>query len=209
MKQPKGDLENHIGKKIKDLRISMDWSLKDLAEKIDLSPAYLSLLERGLTSINVTTLQSIASAFSMNVNDFFQQPRRTFRCITRSYEREVCYVDGSGYICFSLAGEMDEAESVLEPVVALIPPEKSRDRAQEVSHEGEEFVMVQEGIVTVIIEGKEYVLNPGDSYHIMSKVPHYVGNFTNRMAQLLLVITPKIFERVRKERVEKLEGYVS
>jgi transcriptional regulator with XRE-family HTH domain len=199
--EPEKDaLENKLGIKIKRLRCEKGWSLKDLGAKTGLSSGYLSLIERGQTSINITSLQNIAKVFLMDIGDFFDQPARSFRSVTRSYEREVCYVDGMGYVCLSLAGEMDEAESVLEPIIAIMSPEKDRSRAQMISHEGEEFAIVLEGIVTLILDGKEFELHPGDSYHIMSKVPHYVGNLTNRLAQLLLVNTPKIFKRVIARR---------
>ena len=184
-------LENSLGKKIKDLRTGMGWSLKDLGNKVNLSPAYLSLVERGLTSVNVTTLQSIAEAFSVSAGEFLQESQRPMRSVTRSYEREVRFVDDVGYVCLSLAGNINEGEGILDPVVALIPPERNRDHVQMISHEGEEFGIVLEGVITVILGDKEYDLNSGDSYHILSKTPHYVGNLTNKISQLLLVTTPK------------------
>jgi transcriptional regulator with XRE-family HTH domain len=183
------DFENSLGKKIKNLRVNMGWSLKELGARVNLSPAYLSLLERGLTSVNVTTLQSIAKAFSVDAGDFLQPPKSLRGNITRSYDREVCYSDGAGYVCLSLAGDLGE-EGKLEPIVAIIPPEKSRDEVQLISHDGEEFVLVLEGTVRLILGNKEYELNPGDSYHILSRTPHYVGNLTNRMCQVLIVSTP-------------------
>ena len=182
---------NSLGKKIKDLRVNKGWSLKDLGAKVNLSPAYLSLVERGLTSVNVTTLQNIAKEFSMNAGDLLQQQQTSLRSITRSYDRKVCYTDDVGYVCLCLAGDMEEDESVLEPVIAVIPPEQSRDGIQLISHEGEEFGIVLEGIVTLILGSREYDLNPGDSYHIMSKIPHYVGNHTSKLCQLLIINTPK------------------
>ena len=209
MQKSNDKFENGLGKKIKDLRVNMGWSLKDLGARVNLSPAYLSLVERGLTSVNVTTLQNIAKEFSMNAGDFLQSPQTPPRNITRSYNRKVCYTDDVGYVCLSLAGDMEEGESVLEPVVALIPPEKSRESIQLISHEGEEFGIVLEGIITLILGSKEYDLNPGDSYHIMSKMPHYVGNLTNNICQLLLVNTPKTLSasdksgpKLRKNSVE-------
>jgi len=191
MQDSNDKFENSLGKKIKDLRVNKGLSLKDLGAKVNLSPAYLSLVERGLTSVNVTTLQNIAKEFSMSAGDFLQTPQTSSRSITRSYDRKVCYADDVGYVCMNLAGDMEEGESVLSPVVALMPPEKSRDSIQLISHDGEEFGIVLEGIITLILGSKEYDLNPGDSYHIMSKTPHYVGNLTNKTCQLLLVSTPK------------------
>jgi mannose-6-phosphate isomerase-like protein (cupin superfamily) len=200
MQPENGDLENKLGIMIKKKRSEKGWSLKNLGTETGLSQGYLSLIERGQTSVNITSLKAIANALSQDINDFFEAPAKHSGSILRSYEREVCYVDGKGYVCQSLAGKMSDEESVLEPIIAIMAPETDRTRVQTLSHEGEEFLMVLEGIVTVILDGREFELYPGDSYHIMSKVPHYVGNFTNRIAQMLMVNTPKIFKKVRAER---------
>jgi transcriptional regulator with XRE-family HTH domain len=194
-----------LGAKIKGLRGEKGWSLKDLASKTGLSVGYLSMIERGLTSVTITSLQSIANALSMGISEFFGTPAAHPRSVTRSYEREVCYKDGTGYVCLSLAGDMDEDESVLEPIIAVMPPEMDRDHAITFGHEGEEFMMVIEGIATVILGCEEFELYQGDSLHIMSGIPHYVGNFSNRVTQVLYVNTPKILKKVRKGRVEKIK----
>jgi mannose-6-phosphate isomerase-like protein (cupin superfamily) len=100
---------------------------------------------------------------------------------------------------------MSEDESALEPMIVILQPEDGRGKAIPYSHNGEEFVMVLEGVVTVMLGEREFELYPGDSYHIMSKVPHYAGNFTNRLAQALIVSTPKLLKRIREERARKIE----
>ena len=188
-------LEKKLGQMIKELRCERGWTLRDLGLKSNLSSGYLSLIERGMTTTNITSLQNIAKAFSMDISDFFQPQSVQPNCIRRSYERDICYMDGTGYVCTSLSGNLDKEESVLEPIISFFPPEKDRKNAIPYSHGGEEFGIVLEGILTMILENHEYELYQGDSYHIMSRTPHYVGNFTNRIAQMLLVNTPRILTK--------------
>ena len=192
-----------LGARIKDMRCEKGRSLKELGLETDLSPGYLSMIERGLTSVTITSLQRIADALSMDISEFFGASADRPRSITRSYEREVCYKDGTGYVCMSLAGNMGENEGVLEPVVAIMPPEKDRRHVIPCGHEGEEFMMVLEGIATVILDDREFELYQGDAFHIMSHTPHYVGNFSNRVTQVLYVNTPKILKKARYAKAEK------
>ena len=48
-----------IGQKIKELRISKGFTLKELSRRSDLSISFLSQVERGLASIAVTSLEKI------------------------------------------------------------------------------------------------------------------------------------------------------
>lgn len=57
-------------------------------------------------------------------------------------------------------------------------------------HDGEEFIYVLEGILTVFAEGGEYTLNPGDSIQIHSPHPHNWINQTNRITKILAINTP-------------------
>jgi mannose-6-phosphate isomerase-like protein (cupin superfamily)/DNA-binding Xre family transcriptional regulator len=189
---------------IKEMRCEKGESLKELGLETGLSSGYLSMIERGLTSVTITSLQRIADALSMDISEFFAAQADRPRIITRSYERDVCYKDGTGYVCLSL-GAMSADESVLEPMIAVMPPEKDRKHAIPCGHEGEEFMMVLDGIATVILDGQEFELYQGDAFHIMSDTPHYIGNFSNRVTQVLYVNTPKILKKARKARAEKVK----
>ena len=198
------DFAKKLGTMIKDMRCEKGWKLKELGSETGLSSGYLSMIERGLTSVTITSLQRIADALSMDISDFFGASANRLGSVTRSYEREVCYKDGTGYVCLSLAGDMSEDESVLEPMIAVMPPEKDRKHAIPCGHDGEEFMMVLDGIATVILHDREFELYQGDAFHIMSETPHYVGNFSSRVTRVLYVNTPKILKKARKTRAEKI-----
>ena len=188
------NIGQQIGNHIKELRMEKGWTLKELGQKSNLSTGYLSLVERGLTSINITSLQNVAAALGVDIGEFFEPPQIVSKCIVRSHERPVYYADENRYICFSLAGERANQEGVLEPMIAVLRPEE-RGAVCPAPHKGEEFCIVMEGVATLILDKKEYELYPGDSYHIMSDVPHCVCNFTNKLTHVLYVNTPKFFSK--------------
>lgn len=183
-----------LGTKIKSLRTARSWTLKEFGEKCNLSAGYLSLVERDLTTINITSLYSIAKAFDLDISSFFTMPASPASGVVRAHEQVPVTPDGSDSIYFSLAGSLPPGQGQLEPVIVLIRPEKEPGAAALASHDGEEFGYVLEGIVLLTLEGAEHELYPGDSYHILSSEPHAVKNISNRMAKLLFVSTAKFFQ---------------
>lgn len=59
-----------IGKYIHDLRIKNKITLKQLSEKVNLSPGFLSQLERGYTTFSLNTLSALAEVFSTDLSCF-------------------------------------------------------------------------------------------------------------------------------------------
>ncbi|NPV43231.1 MAG: helix-turn-helix transcriptional regulator [Firmicutes bacterium] len=189
-------MEENIGKKIKELRASKKITLKDLSEKTGLSIAFLSQLERGLTSAAIMSLKNIAKALEVDISFFFKPPFENNKRIIRGYEQEIFHIENSKYIYYNLANDA-ECKS-LTPFLVTIYPEQGKDKVIPYSHEGEEFIYVLEGILTIYLENEKYDLYPGDSLHIDSSVPHNWANFTNKIVKILSVNTPKIFEIIKR-----------
>jgi transcriptional regulator with XRE-family HTH domain len=184
-------MNEKLGKKIKEIRTSKGLKLKDLSEKTNLSIGFLSLIERGLTSAGLASLQSIADALEVDIAYFLNAwGKNRKKRILRSYEHEAFRIDDSKFVYFSLAGDFEN--QILDPVLVLLLPGESREKVLPFQHQGEEFTYVLEGILTFLIEDKEYEMNPGDSIHIPSTVPHNWVNLTSKLVRALYVVSPKI-----------------
>lgn len=66
-------MEN-IYERIRSLRVSMNMTLKDLSEKTGLSVSFLSQVERGNSSLAITSLQKIADVFKVSMSSFLKIP---------------------------------------------------------------------------------------------------------------------------------------
>lgn len=62
-----------ISKKIKSLRLEKEMTLKDLGEETGLSVSFLSQIERGNSSLAITSLKKISDAFNINITYFFRE----------------------------------------------------------------------------------------------------------------------------------------
>ena len=63
----------NIGEKVKNLRNEQGMTLKQLSEATGLSTGFLSQFERGITTIAVEHLSSIADLFKVRINYFLKK----------------------------------------------------------------------------------------------------------------------------------------
>ncbi|MGX4600359.1 helix-turn-helix domain-containing protein [Faecalimicrobium sp. JNUCC 81] len=185
-------MKEDIGLKIKQLRTNKNMTLKDLSEKTSLSIGFLSQLERGLTSIATDTLQTIAEVFDVELSYFFLKPRIKNKQVVRSYEKEVYNICTSGCIQYNLSNNLNDKQ-ILPRLVEILPNNSDED-IQSYSHEGEEFIYILEGKLTLFLDDKEYELYPGDSVHFSSLQHHNWANYTNKMVKIIVTSTPNPYK---------------
>ncbi len=195
-------LEQHIGKKVKELRTSRKMTLKELSGATDFSISYLSQVERGVSSISVYSLEKVAKVLGVELAYFLEMPNSHQGSVMRSYETEPFYVEESRFIYHRLGNNMEGQQ--MEPIqVDILPSKEGRPTA--CPHEGEEFIYVLEGILTVLIESEEYELYPGDSMHYQATIPHEWVNRTTKMVRIISVNTPTLSNN-RENLHRSLEG---
>lgn len=65
-------LRKNIGKKIKLARAKAEYTQEELAEKLSLSPRYISQLERGIAFGSATTIINVCKALNINSDFLFK-----------------------------------------------------------------------------------------------------------------------------------------
>ncbi len=80
------DLRRSIGRKIKLARTKSEYTQEQLAEKLSLSPRYISQLERGIAFGSASTIINICKALNIN-SDFL------FRDLIQSDSNDIDFVD--------------------------------------------------------------------------------------------------------------------
>ena len=63
------ELQNHIGKKVRQLRQQKVWSLEDLANKTDSGVSYISEVENGKRNPTIEKMWELAAALEVEVRD--------------------------------------------------------------------------------------------------------------------------------------------
>jgi transcriptional regulator with XRE-family HTH domain len=157
-----------IGTQVQALRERLGLSIRGLAELCDLSPNTISLIERGVTSPNVSTLHQLATALRVPITAFFEAPRATGQVIhSRPGERAF---SGSAAALLESLGSGLEDQCLQAFVVTLEPGAGSG--GEEIVHGGHELVYCLEGVTEYVIEERTYRLTTGESLLFNARLPH-------------------------------------
>ncbi len=65
-------LARKFGKKIKDLRLNCEISQDELAFRANISPSYMSAIERGITDTTISTAKRLAKALQVELSELFK-----------------------------------------------------------------------------------------------------------------------------------------
>ena len=178
-----------IGSKIRRLRIAKNFTLKQLSDASGFSIGYLSQFERGLSSIAIDSLRKLANILGVSLSSFFENssPDPTYPVV---HPFELIPNEISPQIYQYILNHSVSDFDMLARIFLLMPFAEKESPPERYSHEGEEFIYVLEGIVTVYIESNQYILYPGDCIQIHSTLRHNWANRTNRVVKLLQVNSP-------------------
>jgi DNA-binding transcriptional MerR regulator/mannose-6-phosphate isomerase-like protein (cupin superfamily) len=174
-----------IGKHLRQLRAKRKLSLAQVAQAVNLSVGFLSALERSQMSGSVGTLRKLARFYKTNILDFFDATGASARQV-RPTQRKVLQA-GPGVRMELLAW----GNTVMEPHLFRVAPEAGSGDSY--THEGEEFLYVLRGELTITLEKEEYRLKAGDSFYFESATPHRWKNPGRAETCLLWVNTPPTF----------------
>lgn len=184
----------NIGIMIKELRTNKKLTLKELSNKSGLSTGFLSQLERGLTTVAVESLQNIADCLDVDLAYFFTKQKKSDKLLMCSYEQSVTRIEANMFIHSHLSNDLSDKDMFPE-LVTLLPVNINGEEMTGFKHDGEEFIYVLEGILTLLYDQNIYKMYPGDSIHLKSNRMHNWCNETNKTTKILVVKTPNPFTK--------------
>jgi transcriptional regulator with XRE-family HTH domain len=178
-----------VGSVIRARRRQMHMTLQELCDAAGISVGYLSQVERDQATPSLGTLAHIARALKVGVDYFIATPDIE-SSLTRAGEREVFTVRGAPLTYERLC--TDFAGNVLSSFIITIPPGYLSETT---SHEGEEIMYVLAGNLTVLVDGHDTVLSPGDSFHLRGNNPHAWSNRGGKDVRLLWTGTVPLYRK--------------
>jgi len=185
LQPPSDGAASAIGPHLRQLRSKRNLNLASVAKKVGISVGFLSALERSQMSASVGTLRKLARFYRTNILDFFDPTESNTRLV-RPAKRKVLEA-GPGVRMELLAW----GNTVMEPHLFRIAPQAGSGDAY--AHEGEEFLYLLRGELTIALSGKEYSLKRGDSFYFESATPHHWKNPGRGETWVLWINTPPTF----------------
>lgn len=178
----------HIGEAIRSARKDRRMTLDALAGEVGLSVTFLSRLERGQVACSIGNLLEIATVLELAPAQLFADlddgaRTRAFRVVRRTDANPSAIGRAGPYAWSQLASGVGEQR--MEAFLLDLPAGSKNTPL--VTHPGEEFCIVLDGIVEFRVGEELVTLDTGDSIHLRSDVPHMAWAKGRARAQLLMV----------------------
>ena len=180
-----------LGLRLKKLRKSRKLTLKQLSEKIDCTPGYISQIEKNVTNPSIATLKKLAVALDVKLVDFFiNESEDNDYIVTKNGNGfKIQYPQGDASIHLlvrNLSGKL------MEPLLARFEPGSGSNGLY--AHKGgQEFGYVISGEIDLMVESEVYKLKKGDSFYFDSTKPHGYVNNGKGIAEVMWVISPPTY----------------
>lgn len=175
-----------IGNRIKRLRLQLNLSQAELADRCELTKGYISQLENDLTSPSISTLCDILAALGTDLAEFFRREddeRVVFSTEDFIEKRE------NGMLLKWIIPNAQKNE--MEPI--LVELLSGASTSMDFPHEGEEFGYVLEGKICIGLGKNNYVCKKGETFYFTADKTHCITNNGKNIAKFLWVSTPPNF----------------
>ena len=176
-----------IAERLRGLRDVLELNAEDIARDCDIPAEEYRLAETGEFDISVSMLQKIARRYGIALDAlmFGEEPKMSSYFLTRagkgtSIERTKAYKYQS-----LAAGFMNRNA---DPFIVTVEPKPDNEPIHYNTHSGQEFNLVLEGRMMLSIDGKDLILNEGDSLYFNSKLPHGMKALDGKKVRFLAVI---------------------
>lgn len=175
-----------IGAKIKRMRLQLNLSQTELADRCELTKGYISQLENDLTSPSISTLIDILAALGTDLAAFFKKEDDA-RVVFHAEEFIEKQDEG-----MSLKWIIPNAQkNEMEPV--LVELGEGAATADDFPHNGEEFGFVLEGKIIVELGSARYTCKKGEAFYYAADKSHKIVNGGKSAAKFIWVSTPPNF----------------
>lgn len=176
-----------IANRIKDLREISGHTIETLAKELGISKEAYQEYESGNVDIPVSFLYELANKFNVELTAILtgEGPRlHTYSLVRKG--KGVSVDRRKQYKYQSLAYNFVHKKA--EPFLVTVEPEPDFSTVHFNSHPGQEFNYVLEGVLKIVINNHEVILNEGDSLFFDSSYNHGMQAMENKPAKFLAII---------------------
>lgn len=175
----------HLPGNLRSLRQQADLTLDQLAERAGVSRAMISKIERGVSVPTATVLGKLAAALNLGLSQLLGQVKARAPLLVGRGEHPVFCDPETGFERRSLSPLFED--STINLAFNVLPPNKTVVFPPH--HKGvEEYLVVHEGRLTVVIGGTPFNVGPGDTLFYPSDCVHEFRNETRLPVSFYIVI---------------------
>ena len=178
-----------LGERVRELRRGRGLTLEELAERSGVSRAMISKLERGEKNPTLVVAAKLAEGFGVTLSQLVGMEERREVVVVPRDKRMVMRDPETGF-----------ERQLLSPSFGGRGVEFIRNVVPEGSNSGEfpphrrgveEYIVVEKGRLTAVIEGEEILLEGGEALYFEADVRHRFDNAGDGECSYYLVIVSK------------------
>lgn len=176
---------NEVAQRIRELREVCGYSKEKLARELGIDPSVYEDYEKTGENIPISVIYEIANKFKVDFTEIItgvSAKLDTYHLVRSGEGKDVNRYPG--YRFSDLAYKF--GRKIMQPLLVTLDP--SDKPASLVSHAGQEFNMVVEGSVAVVIEDEELILNTGDTIYFNPNLMHGQRCVGDKKAVFLTII---------------------
>ena len=179
----------HFGEKLREVREHKGYTLKVVAQRAGVSESLVSQIERNHVSPAIDTLLALADVLDINLEYLFEEYKRE-RPVTiiRNNERPSIHEDEVIYQELPRPTPSSK-DNDIETYAVKIPYGAHTHRGS-YGHIGYEMGIIIRGKAKLAYDGKEYILEEGDSVSYSAGAPHVIENIGDTDLEAIWVVTP-------------------
>ena len=177
-----------IGQRIKDLREISELSQNEVADYLNVSLETYRSYEDGIEDMPISILYELANKFKVDFSAILSGDAPKLNVYQFVKAGHGLNMDRrQTYKYQSLAPNF--AKKNIEPFLVTVPVSNDEDSIHLTNHPGQEFNYILEGRVCIIINGKEIIMEKGDSLIFNSKNWHGMKALDGKEAKFLAIVS--------------------
>ncbi|MGC8764682.1 MAG: helix-turn-helix domain-containing protein [Brevinematia bacterium] len=181
-------MKYRFGSKIRRVREKKGLTLKNVADKLEVSESLLSQIERDKISPAIDTLLKIIDVLEIDLDYIFSDFKKEGNVILVRKD-DIRKTIQNGVTYYQLSRISDNEKHEIEAYILEIQPDAQKG-SSEYGHPGKELGYIIEGSGEFTIGKKSYILNEGDSISFSASVPHILRNTSDKVLRAFWVVTP-------------------
>lgn len=181
------ELRSTIGRRLREYRIDLDWTMSQLAGRSGVSKAMLSKIENMQTTPAVATLARLSEALAVPVSAFFRglDQEQDLLHIKAGKGLDIQHRGSGAGQRYQSLGRMRFPHDRLEPTLVTI--ERDEESFPLYEHGGSELIYVISGRLEYRYGTRTVMLEAGDVLQFLGEVPHGPGRLFELKIQMLSV----------------------
>ncbi|NLB39458.1 MAG: cupin domain-containing protein [Clostridiales bacterium] len=178
-----------IGNKLKRLRVQLNLTQEELADRCELSKGFISQVERNLTSPSIATLTDILEGLGTSLRAFFGEPsdEKVVFSAQDMFEKQDTDALNGRIVWLVPTAQKNRMEPIL---VELAPGGRTQTMPP---HEGEEVGYVLSGTIHLVVGTRVHRVRTGESFCMHPGDTHHIANPGKRPAKFLWISSPPSF----------------